>query len=78
MVSAPSTFVLSYLAIGALTKNKAGYTAKNAFSLVLPVDLVKNGDFAWFQLVCDRQTDGPTDGRTDGRTHPLIAMRERI
>ena len=44
--------------------------------------LVKNGDFARFQLVCDGRTDGPTDrrtdGPTDGRTHPLIEMRERI
>ena len=53
---------------------------------LLAVVLVKNGTFAWFQLVCDRRTDGrtdgptdgPTDGRTDGRTHPLIEMRERI
>ena len=48
--------------------------------------LVKNGDFARFQLVCGGRTDGPMDGRTDGRTdrrtdgrtHPLIEMRERI
>ena len=30
--------------------------------------LIKNGDFAQFQLVCDGRTDGPTDGQTDGQT----------
>ena len=30
--------------------------------------LVENGTFAWFQLVCDRPTDGQTDGPTEGRT----------
>ena len=47
---------------------ESGNKAKDAFSLVLIVVLVKNGIFAWFQLVCDRRTDGPTDGRTDRRT----------
>ena len=37
--------------------NKAVYTAKDASSLVV---LVKNGIFAWFQLVGDRRTDGHT------------------
>ena len=40
----------------------------DALSLVLIVVLVKNGTFAWFQLVCDGPTDGRTDGPTDGRT----------
>ena len=37
--------------------NKAGYTAWDAFSLILIVVLVKNGTFAWFQLVCDGWMD---------------------
>ena len=44
-------------------------TKQDAFSLVI---LVKNGFFAWFQLVCDWRTDGQTDRLidrwTDGRT----------
>ena len=40
--------------------------------------LVKNGDFARFQLVCDELTD-EMDGRMDGWTDtPLIEMRDRI
>ena len=53
-----------------IRENKARYTAKDAFLLILIVILVKNGCFAWFQLVCDR--------RTDGQTYPLIEMRECI
>ena len=53
--------------------NKAVYTAKDAFTLVLPVILVENSTFAGFQLVCDRRTDGPTDTPSfmnrDARTH---------
>ena len=48
------------------------------FSLVLIVVLVKNGTFAWFQLMCDRRTAGQMDRQTDRRTYPLIEMRERI
>ena len=35
--------------------------AYDAFSLALVVVLGKKGTFAWFQLVCDRLTDGRTD-----------------
>ena len=56
--------------------NKAGYTALDACSLVLEVVLVKNGTFAWFQLVCDQRMDGRTHGPTDRR--PLIEMQTRI
>ena len=58
--------------------NKAVYTAKDAVSLILLVVLVKNGTFAWLQLVCDQRMDKPMYVRTDGRTYPLIEMRERI
>ena len=34
----------------------------------LTIILVKNGTFAWFQLVCDGRTDGRMNGLTDGRT----------
>ena len=37
--------------------------------------LVKNGDFARFQLVGDRWTNGPTDGPTNGPTDGLSSGR---
>ena len=61
-----------------VSKNKGAYTAIRCVLACTNSSLVKNGPFAWFQLVCDRRTDGRTDGPTDGRTHPLIEMRERI
>ena len=49
---------------GKSTRTRPDTRPKDAFSLVLIVVLVKNGTFAWFQLVCDRRTDGRTDGHT--------------
>ena len=55
--------------------NKAGYTAEDAFPLVLVVVLLKNGTFGLFQLVCVGWTNQPTDQWTDrpsyrdARTH---------
>ena len=49
-------------------RNKAVYTAYDAFTLVLIAVLVDNSTFAWFQLVCDRPTDQRMDRPTDGHT----------
>ena len=77
---------LLFLVLYCYYLKEAQIVIHSCFSALSVVILVKNGDFARFQLVCDGRMDGPTDGLmdgptdgpTEGRTHPLIEMRERI